>query len=68
MDVKYAFVPEYKSTEIKHKSDILSHAGRLLELVGSKTLIVGVNMDDEPFILQCPGRLTDAMDFELSTD
>lgn len=68
MDVNYDFVPEYKSTEIKQKSDILSHAGRLLELVGAHTLIVGVNMNDEPFVLQCSGRLTDAMDFELETD
>ena len=68
MDVNYNFVPEYKSTEIKHKTDILSHAGRLLELVGSHTLIVGVNMDDEPFVLQCSGRVVNAMDFELETD
>ncbi len=65
MEIDYKFVPEYKSAESKHKSDIISYAGKLLEIVGSQTLIVGVDNEDKPFVLECPGRLTNAMDFEL---
>lgn len=67
MEINYQFVPEYKSAEIKHKSDIVSYAGKLLEIVGSRTLIVGVDNEDKPFVLECSGRLTDAMDFDLET-
>lgn len=67
MEINYQFVPEYKSAESKYKSDIVSYAGKLLEIVGSRTLIVGVDNDDKPFVLECPGRLTDAMDFDLET-
>lgn len=67
MEVNYNFVPEYVSDEIKHKSDIISYAGKLLELVGERTLIVGVRNDDTPFVLSSPGRLVDALDFSLET-
>ena len=46
MEVNYDFVPEYESFERKKKSDILSYAGKLLEIVGSRTLVVGVDDDD----------------------
>lgn len=67
MKVDYKFVPEYKSAESKLKSDIVSYAGKLLEIVGSRTLIVGVDNEDKPFVLECPGRLTDALDFDFET-
>lgn len=67
MEINYEFVPEYKSFENKHKSDIISYAGKLLEIVGSRTLIVGVDSENKPFVLECPGRLTNAMDFDLET-
>lgn len=67
MEINYKFVPEYKSAESKYRSDIISYAGKLLEIVGSRTLIVGVDNDDKPFVWECPGRLTDAMDFDLET-
>lgn len=67
MKINYEFVPEFKSSEKKYKSDVLSYAGKLLEIVGSRTLIIGVNNDDVPFVLQCEGRLIDALDIELDT-
>ena len=40
MEINYEFVPEYESFERKKKSDILSYAGKLLEIVGSRTLVL----------------------------
>lgn len=68
MTVKYKFIPEHKSTEAKIKSDMLSYAGRLLEMGNSPTLIIGLDNFDNPFIWQCSGRLVDAFDFSLETD
>lgn len=45
----------------------MSNAGKLLEIVGSRTLIVGVDNDDVPFVLQCDGRLVNALDLEMET-
>lgn len=67
MEINYEFVPEYESFERKKKSDILSYAGKLLEIVGSRTLVVGVDDDDKPFVLECPGRLTNALDFSCDS-
>lgn len=69
MEIDYDFVPEYKSFEMKYKSDVVSYAGKLLEIVGSRTLIVGVDNDDKPFVLKCDGggRLVDAFDFEMES-
>lgn len=51
----------------KHKSDIISYAGKLLEIVGSDTLIVGVGEDDKPFVWEIPDRLHNALDFSCDT-
>ncbi len=67
MGIDYEFVPEYKSGELKHKSDIISYAGKLLEIVGSDTLIVGVGEDDKPFVWEIPDRLHNALDFSCET-
>ena len=67
MDINYKFVPTYKSGEIKCKSDIVSYAGMLLELVQSRTVIVTLDNDDVPVVLQCDSRLTDALDFSCDT-
>lgn len=64
MLVNYEFIPESKSAELKAKSDMLSYAGKLLEIVGQRTLIVGVDNNDRPFIYACSGRLLDAFDME----
>ena len=67
MEIDYEFVPEYESSERKMKSDIISYAGKLLEIVGSDTLIVGVGEDDKPFVWEIPDRLHNALDFSCDT-
>ena len=67
MGIDYEFIPEYKSGEQKHKSDIISYAGKLLEIVGSDTLIVGVGEDDKRFVWEIPDRLHNALDFSCDT-
>lgn len=65
IEVDYNFVPRFKSYEAKVKSDIQSYAGLLLEIVGARTLIVGVDEDDKPFVLFCDDRLNNALDIEI---
>lgn len=65
MEINYEFVPEYESSERKMKSDIISYAGKLLEIVEANTLVVGLDNDNRPFVWECKGRLTDALDFRL---
>lgn len=67
MNINYKFVPEFKSEETKFKSDVISYAGKLLEIVGSRTLVVGLDDDDVPFVLQCNGRLINALDVEFES-
>lgn len=67
MEVNYKFVPEFKSTEAKYKSDVVSYAGNLLEIVGASTLVVGVDNNDVPFVLECEGRLVDALDLDIQS-
>lgn len=67
MEINYEFVPEYESSERKMKSDIISYAGKLLEIVGSDTLIDGVGEDDKPFVWEIPDRLHNALDFSCDT-
>ena len=67
MEINYEFVPEYESSERKMKSDIISYAGKLLEIVEANTLVVGLDNDNRPFVWKCNGRLTDALDFSLDT-
>lgn len=68
MSVNYEYVPENKSYEAKYRSDVISHAGRLLELVDAHTLIVGVDNDDVPFVYQIPGRMLDALDIDIQEE
>lgn len=65
MEVNYKYVPENESYEAKYKSDVISHAGRLLELVDAHTLIVGVDNDDVPFVYQVSGRMLDALEIDI---
>lgn len=65
MEVKYKFVPEYESREIKYKSDVTSYAGKLLELVNACTLIVGIDNHNEPFVYSLDSRMIDALDVDL---
>jgi len=48
MEINYEFVPEYESSERKMKSDIISYAGKLLEIVEANTLVVGLDNDNRP--------------------
>lgn len=65
MEIDYKFVSEFKSAEIKRKSDIISYAGKLLEIVDARTLVVGLDNNDRPFVLMSLGRLSDALKFDL---
>lgn len=65
MEVNYKYVPENDSSKAKYDSDVLSHAGRLLELVDSYTLIVGLDNMDRPFVYSIGGRMRDALDFHF---
>lgn len=68
MLVNYEYVSENKSYEVKYRSDVISHAGRLLELVDAHTLIVGVDNNDVPFVYQVPGRMLDALDIDMQEE
>jgi len=65
ISVNYQYVPEHKSFENKRRSDIISYAGRLLEIVDCRTLIVGVDNNDKPFVYQVSGRMLDALELDL---
>ena len=67
LKVNYKFVPEYKSAEEKFKNDIISYAGKLLELVGTHTLIVTVDENDVPVIYELNSRMRDALDVDYET-
>lgn len=67
MEVNYKFVPMYKSEERKAKSDIISYAGKLLEVVGCETVVITLGEDNRPIILETNGKLVDALDFHLDT-
>ena len=41
----------------------MEHRFCLDEILGK----VGVDDDDKPFVLECPGRLTNALDFSCDT-
>lgn len=64
MDINYNFISQLESEENRKESDIISYAGKLLEIVGARTLVVGVDNDDKPFVFKCSGRLVDALDFD----
>lgn len=65
ISVNYQYIPEHKTYEEKRKQDIISYAGRLLEIVDCRTLIIGVDNNDKPFVYQVPGRMLDALDIDL---
>lgn len=68
MHIDYTFVSESASAEAKHKQDVISYAGKLIEIVGSRTLIVGLDNLDRPFVLECGGRLSDALGYHLDCE
>lgn len=67
MEVNYNFVSEDASAELKYRSDVLSYAGKLLQVVNARTVIVGLDNHDRPFVRASSGRLLDplsALDYE----
>ena len=68
MFIDYDFVPVFKSSEAKQKSDIVSYAGKLLEIVGVPTVIVSLTSDGKPFVLECNDALCNALDFEFEEE
>ncbi|MBU5229095.1 hypothetical protein KQI15_03485 [Intestinimonas butyriciproducens] len=62
MEVNYKFVPEHVTAEEKFKRDVISYAGRLLEITGSKTLILFLSNDNTPVIWESSGRLVDSLE------
>lgn len=68
MFIDYEFVPIFKSSESKHKSDIISYAGKLLEIMGVPTVIVSLTSEGKPFVLECDANIRDALDFEYEEE
>jgi hypothetical protein len=64
MEVNYHFKPECVLKEEYDRQMIISYAGKLLETVGSRTLIIGVDNNDVPFVYEVSGRLTNALESE----
>lgn len=60
--VNYQFIPEFLTSIEKNQRDILSYAGRLLEITGSMTLIVTLDYDNCPLVYSVGGRMSNAMD------
>ena len=65
MDINYKFVPEFKSAEAKKKSDIVSYAGKLLEIVDSQSAFVFLDDDDVPVVLIIDSKPFNALDFDI---
>lgn len=67
MDVNYKFVPEYKSAEIKEKSDLISYAGKLLEFVDEPMVLVSLDENNSPVVYAASSVFTNRLDFDLET-
>lgn len=61
MEVNYTFIPEFALEEEKQRRLVMSYAGKLLEISNARTLVVGLDNDDKPFVLSSSGRLVDAV-------
>lgn len=62
IEVSYEFVSEQVTAERKYRQDVISYAGKLLEIVGARTLVVALDNSDCPYVLMSDGRLSDALD------
>lgn len=60
--VSYDFVSEEITAQEKYKKDVISYAGRLLEIAGARTMVVALDNNDRPFVLLSSGRLVDPVD------
>lgn len=62
VEISYEFVPDHVTAERKYRQDVISYAGKLLEVVGARTLVVALDNNDHPFVLMADGRLRDPLD------
>ena len=53
---------------MKYKQDVLSYAGKLLQLARARTLVVALDNLDQPFVLMSPARLSDPLNIITSLD
>lgn len=68
-DIGVRYVPVARLKEQCTKDIIMSCAVKLLEEVGdARTLIVGLDNDDHPFVWETNGRLSDALDFTFEDE
>lgn len=59
--VSYDFVPVEVSSEEKYRKDVISYAGKLLEIANARTMVVALDNNDRPFVLLSQGRLVDPL-------
>lgn len=65
MEINYKFIPAFETAEEKHKKDIISYAGKLMELAQMRTMVIYLDEDDKPVVLETEGRLINSDDFVL---
>lgn len=68
VNVNYEFLSEQETAELKYKRDVLSYAGKLLQLARARTLVVALDNLDQPFVLMSPARLFDPLNIITSLD
>lgn len=68
VNVHYEFFSERETAELKYKQDVLSYAGKLLQLARARTLVVALDNLDQPFVLMSPARLSDPLNIITSLD
>lgn len=62
MEINYKFVPEHVTAEEKFKKDVISYAGKLLEITGAQSLIVSLSGNNVPFVWGASQPLVDWLD------
>lgn len=66
MEINYKFVPEYTTAEEKHKKDIISYAGKLMELAQMRTMVIYLDNDNKPVVLENQQRLSNSLDYQMN--
>lgn len=64
VNVDFRFYSEDELEREKRDKLVRGYAGKLLQLCNARTLIIGVDNDDVPFVLSSAGRLADVFDLE----
>lgn len=68
ISINYDFVPDYKLEAEKYRKSVTSYAGKLLEVVGARSVVVGLDDDDNIYVLSSESRLKNPLDFDLGDD